>query len=59
MKEKKITFLVSEYFCKDCLQLRGSMLKKPKTCFNCNSERILVGNPYELDKEGLLESYRK
>jgi hypothetical protein len=48
-----------EYFCTNCLQMRASVHPKPTQCRNCNSKDIIIGDPYSLDKEKLLEKYKK
>lgn len=46
-----------EYFCKDCLQLRLSLLGATKACGNCGSKDIIIGKVNKLNKEELKNQY--
>lgn len=47
-----------EYFCIDCCQLRLSFLIKTYKCANCNSKRIIIAEPGQLDKDQLIKKFK-
>ena len=46
-----------EYFCKNCLQLRLSLVMCD-TCGNCGSDQIIKGDLETLDKKKLINEYK-
>jgi DNA-directed RNA polymerase subunit RPC12/RpoP len=44
----------SEYFCKNCLQLRLSLTDEKSKCGNCGSTRIIKGEVGTLNKANLI-----
>jgi len=47
--------MTGEYFCRSCLQLRGSFRDDIKMCGNCGSQDIVIGKVMELNKDVLME----
>jgi DNA-directed RNA polymerase subunit RPC12/RpoP len=54
MKELYVGFNKTEYFCKDCQQLRLSLRDDNTKCGNCGSKDIITGKCGELNKEALI-----
>ncbi len=50
---EKIYINATEYFCKNCQQLRLSLNADKAKCHNCGSHNIVTGNIGELDKQSL------
>ena len=59
MTELYIGFKQSEYFCKDCLQLRLSLKDDKSKCGNCGSTNIIAGECGTLNKEALVMLHTK
>ena len=59
MSDLRFTELVAgeatEYVCKDCEQLRLSLVEDKSKCFNCGSTNIVVGKLGQLDKAKVLQ----
>jgi hypothetical protein len=47
----------TEYFCKNCMQLRLNLAGKT-SCGNCGSNKLIHGIINELDKDLLIAKYR-
>ncbi len=54
MQEIYIGFKETEYFCKDCLQLRLSLKDDKSTCGNCGGTNLITGECGTLNKEALV-----
>lgn len=53
------TSAATEYFCKDCKQLRLNLTDKKSQCGKCGSKNIVVGAVGSLDKTKLLAQGEK